>query len=82
VIPFKKPTHNVFDKIIQHFAVLPSQCAFIGDRVFTDIIGANMAGMFSVLVDPIKKENDPIYVSVPRKIERIALSMHKMISKE
>lgn len=33
-----------------------SECAIIGDQIFTDVIGANMCGMKSVLLTPIEPE--------------------------
>ncbi len=34
-----------------------SQCAIVGDQIFTDVIGANLCGMKSVLLTPIEPEN-------------------------
>lgn len=33
-----------------------SECAIIGDQIFTDVIGANMCGMKSILLEPIEPE--------------------------
>lgn len=33
-----------------------SECAIIGDQIFTDVIGANLCGMKSVLLTPIEPE--------------------------
>ncbi len=32
------------------------ECAIIGDQIFTDVIGANLCGMKSVLLSPIEEE--------------------------
>ncbi|WP_369298406.1 YqeG family HAD IIIA-type phosphatase [uncultured Neglectibacter sp.] len=32
------------------------ECAIIGDQIFTDVIGANLCGMKSVLLTPIEEE--------------------------
>ena len=32
------------------------ECAIIGDQIFTDIVGANLCGMKSVLLSPIEPE--------------------------
>lgn len=34
----------------------PSQTAVVGDQIFTDILGANLAGMPSFLVEPFQME--------------------------
>ena len=77
-IPIKKPKQDIFNIIIEYFKVPSSNCAFIGDRIFTDVIGANMAGMFTILVDPINIKNDPIYVSIPRKIEKFVSKLYRI----
>lgn len=37
-------------------AVRNRQCLVVGDQIFTDIIGANLCGMQSVLLEPIELE--------------------------
>lgn len=34
-----------------------SECAIVGDQIFTDVVGANLCGMKSVLLKPIEPEN-------------------------
>lgn len=34
-----------------------SDCAIIGDQIFTDVVGANLCGMKSVLLTPIQPED-------------------------
>ena len=45
------------------------ECAIIGDQIFTDVIGANLCGMKSVLLSPIELE-DGISFRVRRYFER------------
>ena len=46
--------------------------AFIGDRIFTDIFGANLVGILSVLVTPLNWRKDPFFmVTLPRVVEQI-----------
>lgn len=40
----------------------------VGDQIFTDILGANLSGMKSVLVEP-KDKNEPILIKVKRVVE-------------
>ena len=48
---------------------LPSeQIAVVGDQIFTDVIGANRAKMFSILVKPIN-EKDIWVTKIKRPIE-------------
>ena len=46
-----------------------SQCLVVGDQIFTDIIGANLCGMKSVLLEPIQLENTASF-RLRRKWER------------
>ena len=45
---------------------------FIGDQIFTDIWGANKAGIHSILVKPIAKHEE-IQIVLKRKLEKIVL---------
>lgn len=44
-------------------------CVIIGDQIFTDVIGANMCGMRSVLLEPIEPEEGWTF-KVRRHLER------------
>ncbi len=46
-----------------------SECAIIGDQIFTDVIGANLCGMRSVLLTPIELE-DGFSFKVRRHFEK------------
>lgn len=45
------------------------ECAIIGDQVFTDVVGANLCGMKSVLLSPIQPE-DGVTFRIRRYFER------------
>lgn len=45
------------------------ECAIIGDQIFTDIIGANLCGMKSVLLSPIEPEEGFTF-RMRRRLER------------
>ncbi|MGM9551790.1 MAG: YqeG family HAD IIIA-type phosphatase [Clostridia bacterium] len=53
--------------------VLPSKTAAIGDQLFTDILGGNRAGCYSVLVDPIDPKSEPFYIKLKRVLEKLFL---------
>ncbi|MDO4960410.1 MAG: HAD hydrolase-like protein [Eubacteriales bacterium] len=48
----------------------PEEAIFFGDQIFTDIIGANNAGIESVLVRPIDKSTDEIQIVLKRILEK------------
>lgn len=45
------------------------ECAIIGDQIFTDVIGANLCGMKSILLSPIEPE-EGITFRIRRFFER------------
>ena len=47
----------------------PEKTVFVGDQLFTDILGANRAGIHSVLVKPINKKEE-IQIVLKRYLER------------
>ncbi len=44
------------------------QCLVVGDQIFTDIVGANICGMKSVLLDPVSKEKG-VFLKIKRKLD-------------
>ena len=66
----KKPNKEGFLKALSFLETSPNQTAMIGDRLFTDVLGANQCSIFSILVGPITREKDPTkLISVIRSIE-------------
>ena len=49
---------------------------FVGDQLFTDVWGANRAGIMSVLVKPIDKHEE-IQIILKRRLEWIVLFFYK-----
>jgi len=47
-----------------------TKIAVIGDQLFSDILGGNMAGCYTIKVEPIDKTADPLAVKVKRWFER------------
>lgn len=49
------------------------ECIAIGDQIFTDVLGANLAGIPSVLLEPIQPEIEQKFIVFKRKIERLLM---------
>lgn len=49
---------------------------FVGDQLFTDVWGANRAGIYSILVQPIDKKEE-IQIVLKRYLEKIVLYFYK-----
>ena len=53
----KKPSGKGIRECLELFGLAPEVCALAGDQIFTDTLGANRAGMKSILVKPIHNHN-------------------------
>ena len=49
-----------------------TKIAVIGDQLFSDILGGNMLGCYTIKVEPIDKTADPLAVKLRRWFERFA----------
>jgi HAD superfamily phosphatase (TIGR01668 family) len=54
-----KPRRGALRRVIHELDVPASQVALLGDRVFTDVLGGNRLGLFTVLVKPIDARGLP-----------------------
>jgi len=50
--PVYKPHRDFFKRILSTLGAKPQQVVMIGDKINTDIVGANRSGFFTVLVSP------------------------------
>lgn len=63
--------------ILSHFgSIQRDKIAVIGDRLFTDVLMANLFGLKSILVDPLNQSMDPITV---RLVNEVILKMYIFI---
>ncbi len=53
----KKPFSKGIRQCLMQFELPPQVCALAGDQIFTDTLGANCAGVQSILVKPIHNHN-------------------------
>ena len=77
----KKPRRQAFLKALGYLRAVPSVTAMIGDRLFTDITGANYLGIYSIKVNPIDRYSDPPPVKISRNLEEYLLSLYKQMYK-
>ena len=80
VVPVRKrkPSAEPYHEAERHFDVPPEQWAFVGDRILTDIVGANRAGWHSILVPPLAPETDPWFIAMARSYERLLWRAYRM----
>lgn len=63
-----KPFAFAFWRGLKVLGKKPKQTAMIGDQLFTDVLGANMMGMTSILVEPLSEGGLP-HTRLARKLE-------------
>lgn len=52
----KKPTTGALKKAMRLMKLNRPQMAIIGDQIFTDVLGGNRMGIYTILVTPIKSK--------------------------
>ncbi len=57
IIRAKKPFGKGIKSCMEKYGFFPEMCALAGDQIFTDTLGANLAGATSILVTPIHNHN-------------------------
>ena len=53
----KKPSAKGIGECLELFQIPPEEAALVGDQIYTDVLGANNAGVMSVLVKAIDNHN-------------------------
>ncbi len=72
-----KPTLAAFHKALNLAGTSPHQTAMIGDQLFTDVLGGNRVGLYTILVEPISFMEE----AFPTKVNRIFEKWIKRILK-
>ena len=67
-----KPSARGYRQAMERIQTTPDTTIFIGDQIFTDIYGANRAGIRTYLVKPIHPKEE-IQIVLKRYLERIVL---------
>jgi uncharacterized protein len=67
-----KPFAPAFRRALRHLGTRAAATAMIGDQLFTDVLGANLAGLVSILVDPLSPGKLP-HTRMVRHLERMIL---------
>lgn len=70
-----KPNPRAFRRALGVLGLPPHQVGMVGDQVFTDVLGGNLAGMRTILVQPLALSALP-HTRVARRIERAVLKRY------
>ena len=71
-----KPARKGYRKACELMQVDPAEAVFVGDQIFTDVWGANLAGIKSILVKPIHPKEE-IQIVLKRRLEWFILLAYR-----
>ena len=73
-----KPSPRAYIKLVQSFNLEVDKAVFVGDQIFTDILGANRANIYSVMVEPVLKWHEEPQIILKRLIEAPVVLLYKL----
>ena len=63
-----KPLGFALAKLRKEFGLKSGEIALVGDQIYTDMLGGNLAGMITVLVEPIDQK-ETVFFKIKRALE-------------
>ena len=72
-----KPKPSGYKKAMHRLGTTTDNTLFVGDQIFTDIVGANLAGIRTILVKPIHPKEE-IQILFKRFLEKPILAFYKL----
>jgi len=70
VAPALKPLPFGCRKAVRQMGFDPKRTAMVGDQLFADVWAGRLAGLKTILVDPIHPEDEPWFTRLKRPLER------------
>ena len=72
-----KPLSAPFKKALALLGTKPGETALVGDQIFTDILGGNLAGLYTILVEPLPGKEFLGTRLINRPLEKLVLARIK-----
>lgn len=76
-----KPLPRGFRRAATKMGLAPGEVAMVGDQLFTDVLGGNLVGMFTIMVRPLADNALP-HTKFVRRLERLILRRYAPLSTE
>lgn len=73
----RKPRRKFFQEVLDYFDGPPEQIAMIGDKLIADMLGAKRAGMTTIWVEKIGRDNPWDQLLFVRRWEKRLMKAHK-----
>ncbi|PNY81540.1 YqeG family HAD IIIA-type phosphatase [Deinococcus koreensis] len=67
-----KPNPRAYRRAVGALGLPPGQVGMVGDQLFTDVLGGNLAGLHTILVRPLANNALP-HTRLARQLERLVL---------
>ena len=64
-----KPSRRKLRQAVIEMQIEPARVAMVGDRIFTDVLGGNRMGMFTILIEPIVTGDSSFSFQLLRRVE-------------
>lgn len=64
-----KPSRRRLRQAVAEMKIEPARVAMVGDRIFTDVLGGNRMGMFTILIEPIVSIDSTLGFNLLRRVE-------------
>jgi HAD superfamily phosphatase (TIGR01668 family) len=68
-----KPLPFVCRSMVRRLGFNRARTALVGDQVFADLMAGRLAGLFTILVQPLHPEEEPWFTRIKRPLERLVL---------
>lgn len=52
----RKPRRTPFRQALELLGTAPEETAVVGDQIFTDVLGGNRLGLYTILVNPVSRK--------------------------
>lgn len=75
-----KPGVKNYNRAVQEMGLCKEEVLFVGDQLFTDVYGANRAGIYGILVKPINPKEE-IQIVLKRYLEEVVLYFYRKHNK-
>lgn len=66
----RKPKPTPFRKALELLKARPEECVMVGDQIFSDVLGGNRMGFYTVWLEPISSDHWSTLIVGRRKRER------------
>jgi len=72
-----KPFGHTFRNALKMLGTTPAETVIVGDQIFTDVLGGNLAGLHTILVTPMPGKDFIGTKLISRPLERLVLARFK-----